>query len=152
MAVDNPIALFAGQIAGDMREKVLRLEDELRKHPQLEQKLAHHFSDGIYARELFIPKGAILTGKIHRHAHLNIIPVGDIMVMTEHGVKRITGPCTLQSFPGIKRAGYALEDTIWITIHPNPTNERDMEKLEAQFIVPSFEALEAQTVLEDQLT
>ncbi len=150
--MDSPVALLQGSLDGDLRAKVLRLEAELKKHPQLEQQVTHHFSDGIYARELFIPKGAILTGKIHRFAHLNIIPVGDIMVLTEHGMKRIQGPCTLQSFPGIKRAGYALEDTIWITIHPNPGNEKDMEKLEAQFIVPSFEALESQTVIEDQLS
>lgn len=102
-------------------------------------------------REMFIPKHTILTGKIHRHAHLNIILRGDISVLTEHGVRRITGPCTLQSSAGIKRAGFAHEDTVWITVHPNPDDERDMDKLEARYIAPSFDALEDMTVEEDRL-
>ena len=29
-----------------------------------------------YAREMFIPKGTLIIGKIHRHQHLNIISKG----------------------------------------------------------------------------
>jgi ABC-type hemin transport system ATPase subunit len=29
--------------------------------------LKHHFADGIYAREMHIPKGHVIVGKIHRH-------------------------------------------------------------------------------------
>lgn len=144
--VSQDIALFNvnGALAQElsMRERVLRLEDELRKYPQLEWQLTHHFSPGIYARELFIPKGAFLVGKIHLHAHLNFLVKGDISVLTEHGVKRLTAPCSICSQPGIKRAGYAHEDTIWITVHANPDNERDLEKLEERYIAPSFETLD----------
>ena len=132
-----------------MRARVQRLEDELRKYPQLEEHVTHHFSPGLYARELFIPKGAILTGKIHRMAHLNVMPVGDLSVLTEHGVKRLTGPCVIQSAAGIKRAGCAHEDTIWITIHSNPDDERDLQKLEARYIAPDFDALEGMDVQPD---
>lgn len=124
------------------RESILRLEDALRTFPQEEERVTHHFSPGLYARELFIPKGTILTGKIHRHAHLNLVPSGDITVLTEEGVRRVKGPTVLQSFPGMKRAGYAHEDTIWITLHPNPDDERDLQKLEARYIAPNFEAIE----------
>lgn len=134
-----------------MRERVLRLEEELLKYPALEEQVTHHFSPGVYVRELFIPKGAMLTGKIHREAHLNIVTRGDISVLTEHGVKRVTGPCTLMSSPGIKRAGYAHEDTIWMTVHANPDNETDLVKLEARFIAPDFKALEGITVEADKL-
>jgi hypothetical protein len=147
------VAAFESPVvdAREMRARVMRLEDALRQLPQLEEQVTHHFSPGVYVRELFIPKGAILTGKIHRHAHLNIVPRGDISVLTEHGIKRVTGPCTLMSSPGIKRAGYAHEDTIWMTVHANPDDERDLAKLEARFIAPSFDALEGITVEADKL-
>lgn len=134
-----------------MRERVLRLEAALREFPQLPEDVIHHFSPGVYIRELRIPKGAILTGKIHRHAHLNIMPVGDISVLTEHGIRRITGPATLMSSPGIKRAGFAHEDTIWMTVHANPDDERDLSKLEERFIAPDFEALGVLDVKPDLL-
>ena len=44
--------------------------------------------------------------------------------------------------PGVKRAGIALEDTVWVTIHPNPTEERDPDKLVEMLTVDSFEDLE----------
>lgn len=141
--MNDLVALFSeGTVSrSEMRARVMRLEEELRKYPQLEEQLTHHFSPGIYARELFIPKGTILVGKIHRHAHLNVMTKGDISVLTEHGVKRLSTPCVIHSEAGIKRAGYAHEDTIWITVHSNPNDERDLDQLEAKFIAPSFEDL-----------
>jgi hypothetical protein len=118
------------------REMILALEEEMRKLPPGEAPVTHHFCEGVYAREMFIPKGTMLTGKIHRFAHINIISKGDITVLTEHGMKRIKAPCTLISQPGIKRAGYAHEDTVWTTIHP--THETDLEKLEEHFIAKDF--------------
>jgi hypothetical protein len=41
------------------------------------------------------------------------------------------------SKPGIKRAGYAHSDTVWICIHP--TDETDLEKLEEHFIAQTDE-------------
>jgi hypothetical protein len=122
------------------RESLLAMESAMREMPQVELEVVHHFSPGIYARELRIPKGTILTGKIHRHEHLNIISQGDITVLTESGMQRITAPHTLLSLPGIKRAGYAHEDTVWTTIHA--TDETDLAKLEELFIAPTFDALE----------
>ena len=127
------------------REKVLRLEEALLARPEahLPHDVHHHFAPGIYMRELRIPKGAVLTGKIHRDAHLNLLTKGDISVLTEHGVRRLIAPCIIESSPGIKRAGFAHEDCIWITVHANPDDERDLNRLEARYIVPSFDAIEA---------
>lgn len=128
------------------REAILRLEDEMRValargdlSPVPEFDVTHHFADGLYARELFIPAGTLLTGKIHRTTHLNIISKGEISVLTEDGMKRIKAPCTIVSKPGMKRVGYAHEDTVWTTIHG--TNETDLEVLEKTLISPSYEEL-----------
>lgn len=123
-----------------MRDKVARLEEYLRQFPQLPEQLTHHFSDGVYARELLIPKGSVIVGKIHRYAHLNFLMKGDISVLTEHGIRRIHAPAVIASAPGIKRAGYAHEDTIWITVHA--TEETDLGKIEDQVICKSFDEFE----------
>lgn len=133
------------------REKILRLEAQMLSQPQVELETIHHFAPGVYARELRIPAGVILTGKIHRTEHLNIVSQGRITVFTEDGGKKeIVAPCTLVSKPGTKRVGYAHEDTVWTCIHP--TNETDLDALEAALIAPDYAALQAPiTVLEDSL-
>jgi hypothetical protein len=139
------------------REKVLDFEAALAAHADAtgtrldaDSLTRHWFAPGMYCRELKIPAGACLTGKIHREAHINIISQGDISVLTEHGIKRFVAPCVLISSVGIKRVGFAHTDTTWITVHANPTDETDLEKLEARFIAPDFEALgQDLRVLED---
>ena len=70
-----------------------------------------------YAREMMIPKGTLIIGKIHRHQHLNFIAKGKVIVFTEFGQKHLEGPCTFVSEIGLKRAVYAEEDTLWTTVH-----------------------------------
>lgn len=113
-------------------EKILRLEAEMKKMETIEISTRHYFAHGLYAREIFIPRGVLLTGKIHKTEHLNILSKGDITVWTEEGMKRLQAPFTMVSLPGTKRVGYAHEDTVWTTIHG--TAETDIEKLEIELI------------------
>jgi quercetin dioxygenase-like cupin family protein len=95
-----------------------------------------------YAREMTIPKGTLIIGKIHRHEHLNIISKGKVSVSTEFGTKYLEAPCTFISEVGLKRAVIAEEDTIWTTIHLTKGNcEADLADIEEEVIAPSYEAL-----------
>ncbi len=124
-----------------IRAKIARLEEALSKMEQIDLPLLHTFTTGIYAREIFIPKGAIVVGKIHRHDHMNFISSGDVTVLTKEGLKRIVGPSTMVSTAGTKRAVYAHEDTFWTTVHANPTEERDVDKLESFIIAKKYDDL-----------
>lgn len=95
--------------------------------------LLHHHGGDLYAREVRIPAGTVLTGLAHKHAHLNIA-IGDISVMTEHGMQRLTGVHVVPSEPGARRAGYAHADTTWISIHHNPTGTTDPDDLAELFV------------------
>lgn len=117
----------------DHHANILAMQQEVAAAPQIQMHVVHHFSKGLYARELHIPKGTILVGKTHRFENLNIISKGEISVYTEEGVRRIVAPCTIVSPPGTKRVGYAHEDTVWTTIHA--TNETDIDEIENEVIV-----------------
>jgi hypothetical protein len=134
----------------EMRAKILALEEQMLALPseaeagpgeprRVELTVRHHFSPGIYMRELHIPKGVALTGAIHRTEHLNILSQGVLRVWTEDGMKTLTASTVIKSLPGIKRAGFALEDSVWITVHHNPTEERDVEKLWDLLVTTRFE-------------
>jgi hypothetical protein len=120
-----------------IREKVFILEDEIRKLPPADITERHYFSQGVYAREITIPKDSWLTGKIHKYAQLNILSKGELSVLTEDGFKRVRAPFTIVSPPGTKRAAFTHEETVWTTIHG--TDETDLEKIEAHFIAQTEE-------------
>lgn len=114
------------------REKVFAAEAIMRTMPQVELKVIHHFSKDVYARELHIPAGVILTGEIHKFKNLNILSKGRIQVLTEDGIKEVEAPFTVVSPAGTKRIARALTDCVWTTIHG--TDEVDLNKIERHFI------------------
>lgn len=132
------VMTFANQFDDPtVRGKIEHLETMMRQFGGVEIEPRHYFAKGLYAREIFIPKGTLLTGKIHKHEHLNIISKGEISVLTESGPQRIKAPCTIVSLPGTKRVGYAHEDTVWTTIHA--TTETEIDKIEAELIAESYD-------------
>lgn len=126
----------------EAREKILALQETMLGMEQtLDQfPLTHHFAPNVYGREMFLPAGHTIVGKIHKHAHLNIICKGKVSVSTEEGPKEYTGPCVFTSYAGTKRAVHVLEDAIWITIHP--TDKTDLEEIEKEVIAPDYDALQ----------
>lgn len=118
--------------------------------------LEHTFTEGAYARQMTIPRGSVIVGKIHRHAHLNFVMRGKCSVFTEKGVKEIVAPAMFVSTPGTKRVVFAQEETVWVTVHV--TEETDLEKIEDQIIAKDFSDLAlpvaqsaAQQLLEGEL-
>jgi hypothetical protein len=72
------------------RAAILAVEREMRSRPDAVGPEAfvtrHHFAPGSYAREIEIPAGSRVVGKIHRHAHVNVISKGHVLVATPDGV------------------------------------------------------------------
>ena len=95
-----------------------------------------------YAREMLIPKGTLIIGKIHKHEHLNIISKGKVVVYTEFGEKHLEAPITFVSEIGLKRSVYAIEDTLWTTIHLTQfVGEENLDKIEEEVIAPDYEQM-----------
>src|SRR5512147_1537344 len=120
-----------------LRDKINAVEALMKEQPQVEIKVTHRFSHGVYAREIFIPAGTMLTGEIHKFENLNILSQGDISVMTESGVVRVQAPFTIVSPPGTKRIALAHTDCIWTTIHG--TFERNIDKIKNYFVAETEE-------------
>ena len=101
--------------------------------------LKHLFAPGTYAREMTLPAAHWIIGKIHKHAHVNIISQGKVAVITEEGVRVFTAPYTFLSEPYTKRVVLVITETIWTTIHA--TNETDIARIEAEIIATNFDNL-----------
>lgn len=123
--------------AVQMRDRIAQLEADMRAAGAIELTVRHHFSKGVYARELHIPAGITLTGEVHKFANLNILSQGEISVLTENGMERVCAPFTIVSPPGTKRVAYAHTDCIWTTVHG--TDETDVDKIKSEFVVDTYE-------------
>lgn len=136
------LSLGGKKTVNEMRTSIMALEKAMMASPDGmtpdDFNTKHHFSPGVYTRELFIPQGIVLTGKIHTSEHLNILSQGKITVWTEDGMKTLTASTVIRSMPLIKRVGYAHEDSIWITVHHNPSNETDIAKIEERLFCMTF--------------
>ena len=79
--------------------------------------LKHTFADGLYIREIFMPKDQLFTTGIHKQEHPYFIQKGKVSVLTENGMEKIKAPHNGVTKPGTKRVIYTEEDTVWITVH-----------------------------------
>jgi hypothetical protein len=115
------------------------LEKAMLKFPQVETLLTHNFAEGVYVRELFIPKDTWIMGKRHRYETCNILLKGKLSLYMGKGVpaKVIEAPLIFNSKPGTKKFAFANEDTIFLNIHP--TSETDVDKIEQEFIISEDE-------------
>lgn len=99
----------------------------------VECPLKHYFAPGVYIREIFMPAGAYIIGKIHKTEHFNIVQTGRLSLINEDGTRtEIVAPYTFVSKAGVQKALIIHEDTTWSCIHL--TEERSLEALEAQLI------------------
>lgn len=131
-----------------IRRDILNFEEQIKKMPgavigdNALTPLKHTYTDGIYTREIFIPAGMFIVGKLHKHAHPNFLMEGIVMVVTEFGEEIIEAPKAMVSMAGTKRALYAITDLVWITVHHNPSNTQDLEKLEDLVIAKNYDEYE----------
>lgn len=124
------------------RQSILDYEEMAKTLPQLEIPVKHYIHGGMYAREITIPKNTFLTGQIYKFDHFDVMISGDITVSTDDGTrKRIKGYNLFNGLSGKKRAGFAHEDTTWVTFHPFSGD--DGEKIQKLLTVDNFSELDA---------
>ena len=126
--IERRLAILALEDA--MCNQGMKIEDVNSQDPAVcLTPVKHHFSNGVYMREMFIPAGTLLTGALHITEHQVIMISGDIIVYNEFGVRRWQGYNNFTSLIGEKRLGYAIEDTIWITVHSNIDHITDPDEM-----------------------
>lgn len=134
------LSLSRRQAIMDLQSAILALPTEGAPVVQVASEtcpVRHHFAPGSYGREMFLPKGLVVVGKIHKHAHVNVISQGHVRVFTEQeGILELKAPLTFVSSPGTKRVVEVLEDTVWTTIHV--TDSTDLAEIEREVITTDF--------------
>ena len=112
--------------------KVAELERTMRGMPQVALQTNHYFADGMYAREVVRPAGTVIVGKVHRKEHFYIVTKGRVRVVMDDKMVEYEAPAVIVSKPGTKRAVYAIEDSVCMTVHRS--KKRNLDKLEAELV------------------
>jgi len=125
----------------DKLEELMLSEGEVVDCP-----LVHRFTNGMYIRQIFMPKGSLVTSKIHNTEHPFTVSLGAAAVSIDgNDWEHIVSPYTGITQPGTRRILYILEDCIWTTYHP-------VERMKSEFNNLDGEELDALiTSLEDEL-
>jgi len=97
----------------------------------------YFLDDGVYIRELFIPKGSIITTQLWKRDRFWIIAYGDVTFRSELGVQRVRGPHRQVAPYGSKVALVTHEDTLWFAI--SATEASEGEEVKGDVIAQSYE-------------
>jgi hypothetical protein len=93
----------------------------------LVDNVTHHTVNGMYVRELRIPKGSYILSRVHKFPLVNIISRGCVIVIDSNGYNEYTAPMTFISPAGTQRIVIAPEDSVWNTVHK--TDETNPDEL-----------------------
>lgn len=116
--------------AMDLLESVL-----LNRFEKIDCPLNHSFGNGLYVREIFMPKGSKVTSKIHKQRHPYFVLKGSANVWIDGvGWKLIEAPHFGWTEPGTRRILNIISDTFWVTVHANPDDTEDLEIIEERLI------------------
>ena len=128
--------LVETQVGLPSREQIVRLQEAIHQIETKQPDPRHFFAPGMYLRELVVPAGMLMVGKIHKHAHFLMVLSGRAEVISEFGRTVVEAGHISVSPAGVKRIVLALEDTQFVTVHVNPTDTQDLEVVEKEHIEP----------------
>ena len=125
--------------------EILALESWIKDNVDQEEmlkttELNHYRIQGVYARELKLKAGTILTGKIHNFESMGILSQGRMRILTSEGAKIVEAPYVTVDKPGVKRLGVCETDCTFVSIHR--TDAETIEDIEDELVSDTFEQFE----------
>ena len=81
-------------------------------------------------RRMDVKKDTLIVGAIHKELHSWFLMHGTVKVADAENINYFKAPYYTISQPGAQRVIEVIEDAIWINIHSNPTNERNIDIIE----------------------
>lgn len=102
-------------------------------HPLTADQISHHFSSGVYAKEMRFAAGTTAVSHRHQFDHMSILASGRVVVTTPQGVTALVGPAVITMRAGVEHQVEAITDAVWFCIHA--TEETDVAKIDAAAII-----------------
>tara|TARA_B110000285_G_scaffold50516_1_gene57410 strand:+ start:1242 stop:1766 length:525 start_codon:yes stop_codon:yes gene_type:complete len=124
----------------DFKETLQSIDGAVNHHTDEMQQtfpLKHHLKDGLYTREIFMPKGSLVVSFIHLTNHPSFFMSGEMSVLIDNGeVKRIKAPMVVQTEIGTQRVAYMHEDCVWTCVYK--TDKKTVEEAEKEVYTEDY--------------
>jgi quercetin dioxygenase-like cupin family protein len=91
-------------------------------------EITHHFSDGLYAKESFVPANTSIMKHMHDFSHLSILAKGRVAVLKGEVIEIIDAPACIEIKANVVHGITAMSDCVWFCIHA--TDEKDPSKVD----------------------
>lgn len=118
----------------------------------LDPDVKHHFSSGVYAKEMRLPAGGVIVSHKHKHDHLSILASGRVLVEvngpTLEMMSEFTAPVCIEILAGHHHKITAIEESAWFCIHA--TAITDAEQIDEALIDEPDMANVVQLVTEEK--
>jgi len=117
---DNALEIIGNNqlLIGSRDDLIDVVENIIANQPQVECPVNHIFTTNMYIREVFVPKGTLLTSKTHKEEHPHVLSKGIITMWDgEGGEITVSAPYTGVTKANARRVVLVLEDCIFTTFH-----------------------------------
>ena len=94
--------------------------------------IVHYFSDGLYARQITLPKDHFAVTHAHEYDHFTILASGRVTVEIDGNFEEFAAPACINISAGNHHRFVAIEDAVWFCVHA--TDETDVDKLDEVLI------------------
>ena len=99
---------------------------------EVDLNIQHHFSSGVYAKEMHIPKDYVVGTHSHTFSHLSLLASGKVILKTDDSEQSFTAPTIINVVKNKNHEIYAIEDSVWFCIHV--TEETDPSTIDEVLI------------------
>jgi hypothetical protein len=124
-----PVEQLAKQIASEgFMPRILEIERKILEEGQKGCEgvpYSHYFLDGTYVRSMFVKKGQLIVGRLHKQDCITIVSQGSMKVLDPKGIKIVSAPFISFDKAGVKRIGYVLEDCTFINVFTTDCTDLD---------------------------
>lgn len=95
------------------------------------EAVSHHFSDGLYAKEMTLAKGHTALSHKHHYSHLSILAQGEVHIRVDGVVSHHVAPACIEIKAEAEHEIYALKDVVWYCIHQvdGEYNEKNIDEV-----------------------
>ena len=115
-------------------EQILALQAAILDLPQVpELKTEHYVYNGMYCRKVHIPAGVAVVSKVHKTEHFFIGCAGSLHVSGQGDSYILSPGDVVKSEIGTKRAVFALDDVICMTLHR--TDKTDIDDIFEEIVI-----------------
>jgi len=94
--------------------------------------ITHHFTDGLYAKEMAFNAGEAILKHTHNYSHLSILAKGKVAVLCGDEIDIVDAPACIEIKEGLTHGVKAITDCVWYCIHA--TDEKNPSKVDEVLI------------------